>query len=194
MAKRIEIDGMPISVHATPGHCANHLAFGLVGTEVLLTGDHIMGWNSTLVSVPDGSMADYFASLDLVLALPYRRYVPAHGGPIDDGPAYARALKAHRQQRNEQVLAAVGNGAHSIGAITAAIYPKIALPVRKAASMTVTAHVEYLEAQGALKVRRWPWGARISALGLASHSTVGSAASSGRRRPPAGWHWDCRAA
>ena len=149
-----------LTVHATPGHCTNHLAFGM--GDDLLSGDHVMGWNSTLVAVPDGSMADYFASLDKVIALPYRRYVPAHGGPIADGPGFAKALRAHRQGRNEQVLAAVAAGARSIGAIVAAIYPQQSFMVRRAAAMTITAHVEFLAQQGLLQVRRWPWGPRIT--------------------------------
>tara|TARA_R110002124_G_scaffold85148_2_gene221083 strand:- start:2619 stop:3518 length:900 start_codon:yes stop_codon:yes gene_type:complete len=149
-----------ISVHATPGHCANHLAFGL--GEVLLSGDHVMGWNSTLVSVPDGSMADYLASLDKVIALPYPRYVPAHGGPIDDGPGFATALRAHRQMRNRQVVAAVRDGARNVTAIVNAIYPNQSLPVRFAAGMTIAAHVEYLEGLGQLNVARRLWGTRIT--------------------------------
>ena len=152
-----------LTVHTTPGHCANHLAFGLTGTDILLSGDHIMGWNSTLVSVPDGSMADYLASLEKVIALPYRRYVPAHGGPIADGPDYAKTLLAHRQWRNEQTLAAVRAGARSIGAVVKAIYPSQPLMVQRAAAMTITAHVEYLEAQGLLQVRRGWFGTRLAA-------------------------------
>jgi glyoxylase-like metal-dependent hydrolase (beta-lactamase superfamily II) len=159
--ERIAAGGVDLEVVATPGHCANHLAFGMVGTDVLLTGDHIMGWNTTLVSVPDGSMADYFASLDKVLATPYRRYMPAHGGPIADGAAYARALKAHREMRNGQVIAAVGSGAHSIGAIMRRLYPGLALNLVPAARMTVGAHVEYLEGRGDLRVSRSVFGRRI---------------------------------
>lgn len=150
---------MAASVHTTPGHCANHLAFA-IGAD-LLSGDHVMGWNSTLVSVPDGSMADYFASLDKVIALPQRRYLPAHGGPIADGRAYATALRAHRQLRNAQVTAAVEAGASSIAALVAAIYPDQPLPVRLAARMTITAHVEYLESLAQLTVHRGPFGTRI---------------------------------
>lgn len=146
-----------LRVHTTPGHCANHLAFGLVGSDILLSGDHVMGWNSTLVSVPDGSMGDYLASLDKVIALPYRRYVPAHGGPIADGPAHAKALRAHRNLRNDQVLSAVAAGAKTPRAVVAAIYPRQSTRVRMAALMTIAAHIEYLEAQGALAVRR-SWG------------------------------------
>ena len=151
---------LSLTVHATPGHCANHLAFGL-GSD-LLSGDHVMGWNSTLVAVPDGSMADYLASLDRVIVLPYRRYVPAHGGPIADGRGFAQALKVHRQGRNEQVLAAVAGGARSIGAIVAGIYPQQSFMVRRAAGMTITAHVEFLAQQGLLQLRRLPWGLRIT--------------------------------
>lgn len=150
---------MAVTVHTTPGHCANHLAFA-IGSD-LMSGDHVMGWNSTLVSVPDGSMADYFASLDKVIALPQHRYLPAHGGPIADGRAYATALRAHRQLRNAQVIAAVEAGASSIAALVAAIYPDQPLPVRLAARMTITAHVEYLESLGQLTVRRGPFGTRI---------------------------------
>lgn len=154
--------GRQIEIIATPGHCANHLAFGLAGTPVLLTGDHIMGWNTTLVAVPDGSMGDYLASLERVLQTPYQLYVPAHGGPIPNGPAHTRALKAHRQQRNGQIIATLAEGAQTARAITARLYPNVSLPIRRAARMTVTAHLEYLEARGALKLRRPPWGLEAS--------------------------------
>ncbi len=159
----LQVGGINISVHATPGHCANHLAFGLVGTPTLLSGDHVMGWNSTLVSVPDGSMADYLASLDKVIALGFSHFVPAHGGPIADGVSYARALKAHREARNEQVLAAVKAGADTLGKVVAAVYPKIGLALRGAAAMSVTAHVEYLEGLGLLQVKRGWLGTRLRA-------------------------------
>lgn len=151
-----------LTVHATPGHCANHLAFGT--GDILLSGDHVMGWNSTLVSVPDGSMADYLASLEKVIALPNRHYLPAHGGPIADGPAHARALLAHRQLRNSQVIAAVQAGARSVSAVVAKIYPSQPLAVRLAARMTIAAHVEYLEAQGRLSVMRGLFGSRLQPL------------------------------
>lgn len=140
--------GVSLDVVATPGHCANHLAFGLAGTPWLLTGDHIMGWNSTLVSVPDGSMADYLHSLDRVIGLDYARYAPAHGGVIEDGPDYARALLAHRQERNRQVIAAVEAGARTVGDLLAPIYPDLAPSLRGAALMTLKAHVEYLADRG----------------------------------------------
>ncbi|KFL27115.1 hypothetical protein JP74_09430 [Devosia sp. 17-2-E-8] len=159
--ERVSIDKLALEVIATPGHCANHLTFGLVGTPHLLTGDHIMGWNSTLVAVPDGSMRDYFTSLDRVIATPYRHYHPAHGGPIADGPAYARALKGHREARNMQIVAAVEDGARTIMAVVTRIYPQQSLAIRHAAAMTVRAHAEYLADLGALRMRRTLFGTRL---------------------------------
>lgn len=156
----IQAGDLSLTVHATPGHCANHLAFG-VG-DVLLTGDHIMGWNSTLVAVPDGSMGAYLGSLDTIIALPYQTYLPAHGGPIANGPRYAEALKAHRESRNAQVVAAVQDGAQSVYAIVQAIYPEQPWHVRRAAHMTIRAHVEYLAGKELLRFKPKPWGGRIS--------------------------------
>jgi len=157
--ERITAGGVELEVIATPGHCANHLAFGLVGTPWLLTGDHIMGWNSTLVPVPDGSMADYLHSLERVIGLAYQHYLPAHGGPIGDGPTYARALLAHRERRNTQVVEAVEAGATSLTQLLRRIYPTLALPLQGAARMTLKAHVEYLADRGRI-------GARHGLLGL----------------------------
>lgn len=146
---------------ATPGHCANHFCFGVAGTPWLLSGDHVMGWNSTLVSVPDGSMANYLDSLRKIAARPFRHYLPGHGGPIVDGPGRARALLAHREQRNREVLEAVGGGATRISELVRAIYPELALPLRPAARMTLKAHVEYLEGRGELRVQRGLFGSHL---------------------------------
>lgn len=154
--------GISLTAIATPGHCANHMAYGLTGTDVLLTGDHIMGWNSTLVAVPDGSMADYLTSLRKVIALPYGTYVPAHGGPIAAGRRYAEALLGHRLLRNSQILDAAATGARSMSDLLTRIYPTLAGRLRFAARLTLTAHLEYLEDQGAIRLRRTPFGLRLA--------------------------------
>ncbi|WP_421761692.1 MBL fold metallo-hydrolase [Devosia sp.] len=153
-----------LEVIATPGHCANHLAFGIRGTPDLLSGDHVMGWNSTLVSVPDGSMSDYLASLVRLQHAGYRRYLPAHGGPITDGPAYAFALQAHREHRNVQVIAAIAAGATRIGDLLKIIYPTLALPLQPAARMTLKAHVEYLAERGQIGLAHTLFGPRLYPL------------------------------
>ena len=158
----IEFGGVHLIAIATPGHCANHMSFGVADTPLLLTGDHVMGWNSTLVAVPDGSMADYLSSLGKVIDLPYTTYLPAHGGPIADGVPYARALLAHRRLRNSQIVEAVRSGVHSVGRLVALIYPALRGPTRFAARLTLNAHIEYLEANGLIRVERGIFGTHLS--------------------------------
>ena len=123
-----------------------------------------MGWNSTLVAVPDGSMADYLASLRKIIALPYVHYLPAHGGPIANGQAHARALLAHRELRNRQIVDAVAQGATKIGELLARIYPTLSAKLRFAAGLTLKAHIEYLDGLGAIRVRRTLGGLRLSRI------------------------------
>jgi glyoxylase-like metal-dependent hydrolase (beta-lactamase superfamily II) len=149
--ERVFVGDVKLEIITTPGHAANHLAFGIVGTPYLLTGDHVMGWNSTLVAVPDGSMRAYLASLKKVIASPYTAYVPAHGGIIADGPNFARALLAHREKRNRQIIDAVTLGDRSIAALRRRLYPRLSGPVARAARMTLQAHVEYLAEEGLIR-------------------------------------------
>ena len=156
------VGGMTLTAIATPGHCANHMCYAIGGTDWLFSGDHVMGWNSTLVAVPDGSMADYLASLRKVIALPVAHYLPAHGGPIADAPGYVRALLAHRELRNRQIADAVKGGATTIGQLLDKIYPTLGVALRRAAAMTLRAHVEYLDAQGLIRMRRGLFGVRLA--------------------------------
>lgn len=158
----IEVSGMRIEVIATPGHCANHVCFGIRDTPWLLSGDHVMGWNSTLIGVPDGSMYEYLRSLRKIAARPYAHYLPAHGGAIDDGPSYARDLMAHREMRNEQIVVAVRSGARSIRQLQRVIYPNLALLLVPAARMQLRAHVEYLAQQKRIGVKNGVFGPKLS--------------------------------
>jgi glyoxylase-like metal-dependent hydrolase (beta-lactamase superfamily II) len=158
---RLEVGGMVLSAIATPGHCANHLAFALEATDTLFSGDHVMGWSSSIVSVPDGDMGDYLDSLDKIAARPERRYLPGHGGAIADGPVQARGLKAHREARNGQVIAAVAAGATTLGDLRARIYPTLTGRLRIAAETTLKAHVEYQAARGEIAMRAGWFGVRV---------------------------------
>ena len=107
-------------------------------------------------------MADYLSSLRKVIALPYAHYIPAHGGPIADGPGYARALLAHRELRNAQVIEGIAAGATTIGELRDRIYPTLKPVLRFAAALTLRAHVEYLADQGAIRMRRGVFGTRLA--------------------------------
>lgn len=160
--EQVDVCGVHLTTITTPGHCANHLCFGVDGSDLLLSGDHVMGWNSTLVAVPDGSMADYLASLRKLIGLGARRYVPAHGGPIADGAGFARALLAHRELRNRQIADAVDGGARSIGDLLRRIYPTLSPKLRFAAALNLRAHVEYLDDQHRIHMHRTLFGLRLS--------------------------------
>jgi len=163
----VTIDNMEIAVVATPGHCANHLCFGLVGTPYIFTGDHVMGWNSSMVATPDGSMADYLKSLERLIETPFTHYFPGHGGAIKDlgdknnGREFARALKTHRLMRNAQIIAAIEAGATSVSRVVKQIYPDAGPKIRLAAGMIIEAHIEYLADKGRVLTRRGLWGQTI---------------------------------
>lgn len=157
----LDIDGIGLRVVATPGHCANHLAFAVERSDTLLVGDHVMGWNSTVVAAPDGNLGDYLDSLDKVIALPQTRYLPGHGGEIADGPGFARALKAHRLMRNGQLLELLRGGPMSLKAAARAIYPRLSGKLAIGARRTLLSHAEYLERRGAMTVQRGLLGTRL---------------------------------
>jgi glyoxylase-like metal-dependent hydrolase (beta-lactamase superfamily II) len=157
----LDADGLSLTALATPGHAANHFAFALAGTPVVFTGDHVMGWNPTVVAPHHGNMTDYLGSLRKLIALGPRRYLPAHGGPIEDGQAFARALLDHRERRNEQIAAAIEGGVATMEGLLAAIYPSVAPAVRPAAELTLQAHLEYLAERGAVVVEPGAAGVRI---------------------------------
>ncbi|MBV9567900.1 MAG: MBL fold metallo-hydrolase [Hyphomicrobiales bacterium] len=140
--------GWTLSAIATPGHTANHLAFTLKEENALLSGDHVMAWSTTIIAPPDGSMADYMASLAHLLTFDHVVYWPGHGGPVREPARYVRGLAAHRRRRERMILDAVKNGAQNIDAILEAAYPAIAPALAGAASLSTLAHLEWLVDRG----------------------------------------------
>ena len=103
-------DGWTLETMATPGHASNHLCFALIEENALFSGDHVMGWSTSIVAPPDGSMIDYMASLDRLLERNDRLYLPGHGGPVTEPPAFVRALRTHRRLRERAVLERIRKG------------------------------------------------------------------------------------
>ncbi len=107
----------------TPGHISNHMCFGLREESALFTGDHIMGWSTTVVPPPDGSMADYMASLELVQKREGDRvYYPTHGPPIDLPGEFVASLIQHRLDREQQILTCLASGPKTIPEMVTAMY------------------------------------------------------------------------
>jgi len=138
---------------ATPGHAANHMAFALGGSDFLFSGDHVMGWSTTVVAPPDGAMADYMASLDVLAARPETIYLPGHGAPVANAPGFVRALKAHRRLREAAIAERIERGGdRTIAEIVATIYRDTPAVLHGAAALSVLAHIEDLVARGRLRL------------------------------------------
>jgi glyoxylase-like metal-dependent hydrolase (beta-lactamase superfamily II) len=142
--------GWTLQAVATPGHTSNHLCFALPEAAALFSGDHVMGWSTSIVSPPDGDMAAYRASLDKLMAREEQVYFPGHGPQIDQPRRFVRGLILHRRQRETQILARLAAGEGEVGAIVAALYGGIDKRLHPAAARSVLAHLIELEQRGAV--------------------------------------------
>ena len=142
----IDIDGATLVAVATPGHTSNHLCFAW--RDMLFTGDHVMGWSTTVVVPPDGDMGAYMASLEKLRQRDDRIFYPAHGPAVTNPPQYLRGLIGHRLQRERQILRLVGEGVAAVPDIVAAAYPGLDPRLVPAAGGSVTAHLLDLERRG----------------------------------------------
>ena len=151
----VEIDGRNIIAVATPGHTSNHLCFAYEGA--LFTGDHVMGWSTTVVFPPDGDMADYMASLDKLRQRDDRIYYPAHGPPIEKPAQYLRHLVGHRMQREKQILKLISDLPRTVPEIVANAYPGLDPRLLTAAGGSVLAHLLDLQRRGLVKRLQESW-------------------------------------
>jgi len=144
--------GWTLTALATPGHTSNHLAFALPeaqdGAGALFTGDHVMGWSTTIVSPPDGDMAAYMASLAKLQARNDRLYYPAHGDPVERPQRLVRGLIGHRRQREGQILRLLDAEPCTVPAMVAKMYVGIDPRLFPAAERSVLAHLIDLRARG----------------------------------------------
>jgi glyoxylase-like metal-dependent hydrolase (beta-lactamase superfamily II) len=155
--ENIEVDGKPIAAVATPGHTSNHLCFAF--GDALFSGDHVMGWSTTVVFPPDGDMAAYMASLDKLRQREDRVYYPAHGPAVDNPQQYVRHLAGHRMQREKQILKLVGDRPREIPDIVANAYPGLDPRLTVAAGGSVYAHLLDLERRGLVEREGEAWTA-----------------------------------
>jgi glyoxylase-like metal-dependent hydrolase (beta-lactamase superfamily II) len=145
--ERVQGPGWTLEVVATPGHTSDHLCFSLGAEGLLLTGDHVMGWSTSVVIPPDGDMAAYRASLRLLQPRDDRAYLPGHGPAVTEPRHYVTALVAHRVEREMEILAALAAGKTTIPEIVRVVYAAVDPRLHPAAGMSVLAHLEALIAQ-----------------------------------------------
>lgn len=128
----------------TPGHTSNHMCFALQEQKALFTGDHVMGWSTSIISPPDGDMAAYMQSLELLLERDDAVYWPTHGPSIIDPKTHVRAYIAHRIEREEQILKCIDEGTHSIRDMVPLMYRDTPEFMYPAAARSVLAAMENL--------------------------------------------------
>jgi len=153
----VEVDGRGVTAVATPGHTSNHLCFAY--GDALFSGDHVMGWSTTVVVPPDGEMAAYMQSLEKLRQRGDRIYYPAHGPPVTNPQQYVRGLIGHRMQREKQILRLVGDKARDIPDIVANAYPGLDPRLTAAAGGSVLAHLVDLERRGLVERDGETWTA-----------------------------------
>lgn len=133
--------GWTLEAMATPGHASNHLCFVLEQENALFPGDHVMGWSTTVVAPPDGDMDAYLASLEAVIARGFSTLWPTHGPPVTDVPPFLAAYRAHRLEREAQIMARLQSGDRTIADMVPTLYAAVDRRLWPAASLSVLAHL-----------------------------------------------------
>ena len=145
----VDGDGWTLTAVATPGHTSNHLCFALEQSGALFTGDHVMGWSTSVVVPPDGDMGDYMESLSRLYDRKQDRiYYPAHGAAVTKPHQLVRGMIGHRRTREKQILKELAKGARDVTALVGAMYKALDPRLLPAAGMSVTAHLIDLEQRG----------------------------------------------
>ena len=135
----------------TPGHTSNHMCYQLRESKALFTGDHVMGWSTSIISPPDGDMGAYIASLDRLLERDDAVYWPTHGPCIDDPKPHVQAFIEHRLARERQIIDCIEQGVHRIEDMVPMMYTELPEFMYPAAARSVLASMEHLVGNGALK-------------------------------------------
>jgi glyoxylase-like metal-dependent hydrolase (beta-lactamase superfamily II) len=140
--------GWTMEAIPTPGHTSNHICYALAEENALFSGDHIMGWSTTVVTPPDGNMGDYLASLDLIKARNFATLWPTHGPPITEPGPFIAAYREHRMDRERQILEQLGAGETKIREMVPKMYVGVDPRLYAPASHSVLAHMIELVKSG----------------------------------------------
>jgi len=140
--------GWTLEAVFTPGHMSNHHCFALAEENALFSGDHVMGWNTTIVSPPDGNMREYLASLRRCIGRDDRMYLPGHGPEIVNPRPFVRAYLTHRMMREEEILRCLRDGVDTVPEMVKRMYAHLPAKMHGAAARSVFAHVEHMAETG----------------------------------------------
>ena len=140
----IEGDGWTIEAIATPGHTSGHMCYALLEENCLFSGDHIMGWSTTVISPPDGDMDAYLNSLEKIATREFATIWPTHGPPITDPAPFVAAYRDHRLDREDQILACLASGHTKVKDMVPVMYAAVDQRLWPAACHSVMAHMSRL--------------------------------------------------
>ena len=146
--QRLEGPGWTLEAIATPGHASNHVCYALPQENALFSGDHVMGWSTTVISQPDGDMTDYYASLDKVAARNFDILWPTHGPPITEVAPFLAAYKTHRLDRERQILEQIAAGHGAIKEMVPIMYAAVDPRLHPAAAGSVYSHLIHMVGEG----------------------------------------------
>ncbi|MDZ4791440.1 MAG: MBL fold metallo-hydrolase [Hyphomicrobiales bacterium] len=136
-----------VALH-TPGHAPDHLCFALPDAKVMLSGDHVMGWNTSVVAPPEGNMGHYFKSLEKLLPRDETVYFPGHGGRVEEPQRLVKAFIVHRRWREAEIIQCLRDGLSTVHRIVPRIYAQLDSALHGAAALSVYAHIERLHEIG----------------------------------------------
>lgn len=148
---RLAGNGWTFTALHTPGHAPDHLCFAVEGTGVLFSGDHVMGWNTSVIAPPEGNMGDYMRALEVLNRRSDAVYFPGHGGQVADPQRLVKAFLLHRRMREQAILDCIRDGKDTIKSIVPIIYRDINPKLLNAAALSVQAHVEHLIERGLVR-------------------------------------------
>jgi glyoxylase-like metal-dependent hydrolase (beta-lactamase superfamily II) len=148
--------GWTLEAIPTPGHTSNHLCYGFKEENACFTGDHIMGWSTTVITPPDGDMTAYLESLERIAARNFTTLWPTHGPPIREVAPFIDAYAAHRQERMDQILLALSQGQATIGELVPRLYADVDSRLWPAAARSMLAAIIHLEHQGEVETNGPP--------------------------------------
>ena len=151
---QIQGDGWDVRAIHTPGHAPDHLCIYMPRESVLFSGDHVMGWNTSVIAPPEGNMGDYLRSLDFLIERREVAYYPAHGAAIDQPQRFVKALIFHRRWREMEIIDSLRAGLATIGEMVPRMYNGLDPSLSGAAALAVFAHLEYMAEKGTVMARK----------------------------------------
>ena len=151
----LKLNGSLFEIVHTPGHLSNHICISWKQKNIIFSGDHLMGWATTLISPPDGDLGSFMKSLEKLALRKEEKYYPGHGKPIADPLAMVEAQLAHRREREKQILSSLEEGSKKPAEIVDQIYVDINPLLKKAALRNVLAHLIDLYERKAIYVKNF---------------------------------------